>query len=93
MYEVQSCKKTIKLNLWMQIGFFVYQYAKLRMLHFYFDFMDTYLGHSDFQYREMDTDSAYFVIAGQSVQNLVKPELRGELESSMWRRNRPLGST
>ncbi|CAH3044868.1 unnamed protein product [Porites lobata] len=33
-FEVQSCKKKIKLNLPMQIGFFVYQYAKLRMLQF-----------------------------------------------------------
>ena len=34
------------------------------MLQFYFDFMDKYLDRSDFQYFEMDTDSAYFVIAG-----------------------------
>ena len=27
-YEVESCKKTIKLNLPIQILFFVYQYAK-----------------------------------------------------------------
>ena len=46
-YEVQSCKKTIKLNLPSQIGFFVYQYAKLRMLQFY-DFFDKYLDRSDF---------------------------------------------
>ena len=31
-YKVESCKKTIKLNLNIQVGFFVYQYAKLRML-------------------------------------------------------------
>ena len=37
-FEVQSWKKTIKLNLLLQIGFFVYQYAKLRMLQFYYDF-------------------------------------------------------
>ena len=65
----------------MQIGFFVYQYAKLRMLQFYFDFMDKYLDRSDFQYCEMDTDSAYIAIAGQSVEHLVKPELRGEFEA------------
>ena len=35
-YEVQSCKKTIKLNLPIQVGFFVHQYAKLRMLEFYY---------------------------------------------------------
>ena len=79
-YEVQSCKKTVKLNLPMQIGFFVYQYAKLRMLQFYFDFLDKYLDRSDFQYCEMDTDSAYIAIAGPSVDSLVKPELRAEFQ-------------
>ena len=65
----------------MQIGFFVYQYAKLRMLQFFFDFMDKYLDHSDFQYCEMDTDSDYIAIAEQSVERLVKSELRGEFEA------------
>ena len=31
-YEVESSKKKIKLDLPLQVGFFVYQYAKLRML-------------------------------------------------------------
>ena len=81
MFQVQSCKKKIKLNLPMQIGFFVYQYAKLRMLQFYFHFMDKNLDRSDFQYCEMDTDPAYIAIAGQSVESLVKPELREEFEA------------
>ena len=79
LHEVQSCKKTIKLNLPLQIGFFVYQYAKLRMLEFYFDFLDKYLDRSDFQYCEMDTDSAYIAISGPSVESLAKPELKQEL--------------
>ena len=41
-FEVQSCKKAFKLNLPLQIGFFVYQNAKLRMLQFYYDFLDKY---------------------------------------------------
>ena len=78
-YEVESCKKTIKLtklNLPNQIGFFVYRYVKLRMLQFYFDFLDKYLDRSDFQMCEMDTDSAYIAISGESVERLVKPELK-----------------
>ena len=51
------------------------------MLQFYFDFMDKYLDRSDFQYCEMDTDSAYIAIAGPSVDSLVKPELREEFEA------------
>ena len=78
--EAQSCKKVIKLNLPVQIGFFVYRYANLRMLQFYFDFMDKYLDRSDFQYCEMDTDSAYIAIAGPSVDSLVKSDLKEEFE-------------
>ena len=74
-------KKTIKLNLPIQVGFFVYQYAKLRMLQFYYDFLDKYLDRSDFQMCEMDTDSAYIAISEKSVESLVKPELKAEFEA------------
>ena len=74
-YEVQSFKKIIKLDLPIQVGFFVYQYAKLRMLQFYFDFIDKYRDRSDFQYCERDMDSAYIAISGESIEKLVKPEL------------------
>ena len=79
-YEVESCKKSIKLNLLIQVGFFVYQYAKLRMLQFYYDFLDKYLDRSDFLLCEMDTDSAYIAIAGPSVESLVRPELKEEFQ-------------
>ena len=79
-YEVESCKKTVKLNLPIQVGFFVYQYAKLRMLQFYYDFLDKYLERADFQMCEMDTDSAHIAISGDSVESLVKPELREEFQ-------------
>ena len=42
-FEVEMSKKTIRLDLPMQIGCFVYQYAKLRMLEFYYNFMDVFL--------------------------------------------------
>ena len=37
----------------MQIGFFVYQYAKLRIPQFHFDFTVKYLDRSVFQYCEI----------------------------------------
>ncbi|XP_031572492.1 uncharacterized protein LOC116306555 [Actinia tenebrosa] len=80
-YEIQSAKKRISLNLPMQIGFFVYQYAKLRMLEFYYDCIDKYLDRSDFQYCEMDTDSAYIAFSRDSVEGLVRPEMRAEFET------------
>ena len=76
LYEVEMAKKKIKYDLPIQISFFVYQYAKLRMLKFYYDFIDIYLDRKNFQYIEMDTDSAYIALAGQNLENLTKPELK-----------------
>ena len=39
-YEVTSNKARVTYDLPHHIGFFVYQYAKLRMLEFYYDFVD-----------------------------------------------------
>ena len=38
--EVTSSKACLTYDLPLHIGFFVYQYAKLRMLQFYYDFVD-----------------------------------------------------
>ena len=39
-YEITSSKARVTYDLPHHIGFFVYQYAKLRMLQFYYDFVD-----------------------------------------------------
>ena len=39
-YEITSSKARVTYELPHHIGFFVYQYAKLRMLQFYYDFVD-----------------------------------------------------
>ena len=50
------------------------------MLEFYYDFVDKFLDRADFQYCEMDTDSAYIAISGDNLESLVKPELREQFE-------------
>ena len=75
-YEIAMNKKTVTYALPVHVGFFVLQYAKMRMLQFYYDFIDRYLERPLFQYCEMDTDSAYLALAGESVDDLVTPELR-----------------
>ena len=42
-YEITSNKSRVTYDLPLHIGFFVYQYAKLRMLQFYYDFVDRYV--------------------------------------------------
>ena len=70
----------------MQIGCFVYQYAKLRMLEFYYDFMDVFVDRRDFQYCAMDTDSAYMALSAGSLEEVIKPEMqqRYQMEKKNW---------
>lgn len=51
------------------------------MLEFYYDCVDKYLDRSDFKLCEMDTDSAYIALSGESLKSLVKPELKEQLEA------------
>ena len=64
----------MKYTVPLHISFFVYQYAKLRMLQFYYDFVDRYV--LLFQYCEMETDSACIALAGESIDELVRADRR-----------------
>jgi hypothetical protein len=77
VYEVTKGKKSIVLSLPTQLGFFVLQYAKLRMLQFYYDFMDRFVSRADFEYCEMDTDSAYMAISAESLDDII---IKGDRE-------------
>ena len=46
------------------------------MLQFYYDFMDVFVDHRDFQYCSMDTDSAYMALSTDTLEEVVKPHLR-----------------
>lgn len=76
LYEIDMNKKMIKYDLPLHIGFFVYNYAKLRMLEFYYDFLDKYVDRKDFQYVEMDTDSAYLALSAPNLEAVIKKERR-----------------
>ena len=78
VFELKIFKKKIKCDLPIQIGFFIFTYAKLRMLDFYYHCIDAFLDRRDFQYLEMDTDSAYMSLAGDSLEELVKPDKKEE---------------
>jgi hypothetical protein len=82
-YEVQMAKERIELTLPTYLGLFVLQYSKLRMLSFYYDFLDVYIDRKHFQLTEMDTDSNYFAISEKSLQAIIKPEKLGEFQESI----------
>ena len=76
LYEIEHFKKKIVLDLPIQIGFFVYGYAKLRMLEFYYNFLNFYINRQDFECYEMDTDSLYYALSSFNLENVIKPEKR-----------------
>ena len=86
LYEVKMRKKSHSMDLPVHIGFFVYSYAKLKMLQFYYDLVDKFVDRSNFEYCQMDTDSAYIALAGRSLDDLVRPELRQQYfaEYNQW---------
>jgi len=55
------------------------------MYEFYYDCVDKYIDRKNFQYVEMDCDSAYMALTG-NFEDLIKPELREtfELDKYNW---------
>ncbi len=56
------------MDLPLQIGVAVYHLPILRMLDFYYDFIDKYIDRSHFELLEMDTDSNYFAFSEDSIE-------------------------
>jgi hypothetical protein len=83
-FEVMAGKHKIIMDTPIQIGCAVYQLAKLRMLQFYYDCLDKYVDRSDFQYVEMDTDSAYLALSGSKLDDVIKPDMREEYEQDKY---------
>ena len=78
IYEAELSKRSITLDLPIILGYTILQYAKVRMLEFYYDCVDRYVDRADFEYIQMDTDSAYAALAGPSLESVVKPSLKEE---------------
>ena len=64
-----------------QCGIAVYQLAKLRILEFYYDFLNKYFSRQDFELCYMDTDSLYLPMSGDSLDEIVRPEMRQAYEA------------
>ena len=80
-YELESRKPRITIRRpSFQVGIAVYQLAKLRMLEFYYDFLDRYFDRKDFELIQMDTDSNYMAISAEKLEDIVKPDLKEEFE-------------
>ena len=85
-YKVELRKSKITIDRPFQVGIVVYQLAKLRMLQFYYEFLDFYLDRRDFELIQMDTDSMYFALSRERLEDAVHPgyETQFEEEKKRW---------
>ena len=80
-YELTARKQCVTINRPYQIGIAVHQLAKLRMLEFHYDFLDSYVHRRDYELLQMDTDSSYMALSDASLEAIVRPRLRAEFEA------------
>ena len=76
IYKVKSLKNKIVNDLPIQIGLNVYLILKLHMLKFFYLFLKTYIPYRHFELLETDTDSIYFSINKENLDDCVLPHLK-----------------
>ena len=80
LYEIELLKSTIEHKEPIIVGFFILQYAKLRMLEFTTIFFDKFCDVNKFEELEMDTDSLYLALAEENLYDCIRSEKKGALE-------------
>ena len=85
-YKIALRKDKLTIDRPFQVGIVVYQLAKLRMLQFYYEFLDFYFDRQDFELIQMDTDSMYFAFSREKLKDAVRPgyEAQFEEDKKLW---------
>ena len=80
LYEVKLAKAEIEHRELIIVGLFILQYAKLRMLEFYYNFFERFCDVNKFEELEMDTDSLYLALSEQKLYDCIREESKVEWE-------------
>ena len=78
LYEVELAKAQMEHKEPIIVGFFILQYAKLRMLEPYYNFFIRFCDVNKFEELEMDTDSVYLALAEKELEDCIRSEMRAE---------------
>ena len=62
------------------VGFFILQYAKLRMLELYYNLFERFCDVNKFEELEMDTDSLYLALSEKNFHDCIREESKTEWE-------------
>ena len=80
LYEVELAKAEIEHREPIIVGFFILQYAKLRMLELYYNFFERICDVNTFEELEMDTDSLYLAVSEKELYDCIREESKAEWE-------------
>ena len=80
LYEVELAKAEIEHREPIIVGFFILQYAKLRMLELYYNFFGRFFDVSKFEELEMDTDFLYLALSEKELHDCIRGEFKAEWE-------------
>ena len=80
LYEVELIKAEIKHREPIVVGFFILQYAKLRMLELYYNFFERFCDVNKFEELELDTESLYLALCEKELHDFIGEESKAEWE-------------
>ena len=78
LYDVELVKPEIEHREAIIVGFFILQYAKLRMLELCYNFFKKFCDTDKYEELEMDTDSLYLALSEENLEDVILPEKRAE---------------
>ena len=74
LYEIELVNSEIEHRGPIDVGFFILQYAKLRMLELYYKFFKKFCDTEKYEELEMDTDSLYLALSEENWKDIILPE-------------------
>ena len=76
LYEVELAKSKIEQKEPINVGIFILQYAKLRMLELYYNFFKKFCEFDKYEEMEMDTNSLYLALVEKELYDCIQGEKR-----------------
>ena len=81
LHEVEIVKLEIEHREPIIVWFFILEYAQLRMLELYYNFLKSFCDTEKYEEPEMDTDSVYLALSEENLEDIILPEKRNEWEA------------
>ena len=81
LYEVELVKSEIEHQEPIFVGFFILQYAKLRMSELYYNVFKKFCDTGKYEELEMDTDSLDLAVSEENLEDNILPAKRNEWEA------------